>query len=726
MKSKLACNVNAKLLLALAATGMSMGATTVTFARVTNIVIDQTAPLPMAAGQTIAYEQISGRAFGELDPRDPRNAEITDIELGKDSDGLVRYTATFVLTKPVSMSQASGLLWHDVPNRGTPIAISIDERNNGDIGLASSWQGDNAGTATQGTLVRNDMQVGARHWLKVPTAVNPDGSPVTGQVFGRIINRSGPNSQPLLVQSSPLPYRPHTLDTTKATLVTRTGETTTGIAIGEQVVPSGDWAWARCDDNNPFPGVPSPTEICVKGGFDPAKLYMVSFTARDPMVLGMGFAAWRDVGDFFKNTRACAAGTANPIAGAVSHSIARGRSQSGNFLRGWLHMGFNESEQGGQVHDGMWPIIAGRRIALNFRWAQPDGVLELYQAGSEGPQWWAKYPDTTRGLPPAGILDRCEASKTCPKIIEHFGSAEVWALKLTPEWVGTDAKADIPLPANVRRYYIASSTHGGGSGGFNTSLNPAPVRNCPGNNFGAGLLPANPVPHTQTVNALRFHFRNWVMNDILPPDSVYPTLNGRKGDGAKGTGRNIPDLVPANKQAMGFPTIPGLRPTLPEPDFIMPVLDYDWGPDFNYTDASGVPSNAPPPIKQVIKMLVPRVDQDGNEVGGVPVVLTDAPLGTYLGWNVTAGGERPYHQGQICNYVGGMVPFAKTRDERIANNDPRLSLEERYQTHEGYVSAVEKAAANAVSRRFLLQEDANLLIEAAEASMVLKQPQPQQ
>ena len=171
---------------------------------------------------------------------------------------------------------------------------------------------------------------------------------------------------------------------------------------------------------------------------------------------------------------------------------------------------------------------------------------------------------------------------------------------------------------------------------------------------------------------------------------------------------------------MGFPTLPGLRPTVPEADFIMPVLDYDWGPDFNYSDASGVPSNAPPPIKQVIKMLVPRVDADGNEFGGVPNVLTDAPLGTYLGWNITAGGARPFHQGQICNYVGGMVPFAKTLAERLANGDPRPSLEERYGTHAGYVSAVKRAAANAVARGFLLQEDADALEAQADASAVLK------
>lgn len=690
-------------------------------ARVTRIVIDDVQPLA-AAGQTIAYEQIAGRAFGELDPRDPRNALITDIELGKDADGKARYVATFVITKPVNLSQSSGLMWHGVPNRGNALTINLIERNAGDIGLSSAWQGDNAGNTT----VRASMPVGGTHFLQLPVAKHPDGATVTGLVFGRIVNRSGVNSQPLLVQSNPLPYKPATLDTTQARLVTRLGESTRGEVTGEVEVPSTDWAWASCSADNPFPGTPSPTQVCVKGGFDPAKLYMVTFTAKDPYVLGMGFAAFRDVGDFFRNAAADDAGTPNPLAGAVTHSIARGNSQSGNYLRGWLHMGFNETESGRQLHDGLWPIIAGRRIALNFRWAQPDGVLELYQAGSEGPQWWHKHPDQARGLPPAGILDRCKASGTCPKVVEHFGSAEVWALKLTPEWVGTDARSDIPLPDSVRRYYIASSSHGGGAGGFDTSLPgvglPANGPNCPGNNFGSAVLPANPVPHTETVNAIRLHFRNWVMKGIEPPASVYPTLNGKRADAGPGStrGANLPDLVDANKAAMGFPTLPGLRATVPEPDFIMPVLDYDWGPLFNATDASGVPSNAPPPIRQAIRMLVPRVDADGNEVGGVPVVLTDAPLGTYLGWNITAGGARPFHQGQICNYVGGMVPFAKTLAERLANNDPRLSLEERYGSHAGYVEAVRRATVRAMNAGFLLEGDAQRLIDAAEASQVLK------
>ncbi len=679
-------------------------------ARVTSIVIDETIPMATPAGsaaRAIAYEQIAGRAFGELDPKLPGNAIIQDIELAKDADGKVRYVASFVIYKPVDMRQASGLMWHDVPNRGRVYPVAPQEFALGDIELASAWQGDNAGQ----TAVKDKGSANGFQWLKLPVARGANGTAVTGEVMGRIVNRSGPASQGLIVQTNPVPYKPASMDTRQAKLVSRGAEGMRGEVFDEVTIAPSDWAWAKCDAANPFPGTPDPTHICLKSGFDAKRLYQVVFTAQDPYVLGMGFAAWRDVAAFFKKSSADDIGTANPIAKAVKHSISRGVSQSGNFLRGWLHLGFNQAEDGSQVHDGMWPIIAGRRIALNFRWAQPDGVLELYQAGSEGPQWWISHPDALRGLPAAGILDRCTATKTCPKIIEHFGSAEVWALKLTPEWVGTDAKADLPLPANVRRYYIASTAHGGGPGGFDSSLPgvglPTAPLMCPGNNFGMAQLPANPVPHTQTVNAIRVHFRNWVMNNTAPPPNRYPTLAAGQ-------------LAESHKAALGFPTLPGLRASLPEAEFIMPVLDYEFGPQFNALDGSGIPSITPPRIKQALKMLAPKVDADGNEVGGVPVVLLDAPLGTYLGWNVTLNGAMPFHKGQICNYAGGMLPFARTAAQRLANNDPRPSLEERYGSHDGYVAVVKKAAARAVTEGFLLPEDAAALITAADKSAVLR------
>ncbi len=687
--------------------GAALLATPQAQARVTRIVIDETQTLPAADSGGIAFERLAGRAFGELDPAAPANALINDIALVKDADGKVRYVATFVLTKPVDPARASGLMWHEVPNRGNPRPNVVAERALGDIDLTSAWQGDNAGA----TAVRPTAAVLQPHWLQLPIARQADGAPVTGQVLGRIVNRKGPHSQPLIVQTNPVPYAPLSLDTRQARLVSRIAESTRGEVIGESEVASTDWAWARCDASTPFPGKPDARQICLRHGFEAQKLYQVVYTSKDAYALGIGFAAWRDVATFFKTARADDQGTANPVAGVVTHSIARGVSQSGNFLRGWLHLGFNQSEVGQPVHDGLWPIIAGRRIALNFRWAQPDGVLELYQAGSEGPQWWLPHDDAIRGMAAMGLLDRCEATRSCPKIIEHFGSAEVWALKLTPEWVGTDAKRDLPLPANVRRYYIASSSHGGGAGGFDTSLPgvklPTVGPNCPGNNYGLGTLPANPVPHTETVNALRLHFRNWVMLGVEPPPSRWPRLM----DGT---------LAPAHKAAMGFPTLPQLRRTAPETDFIMPVLDYDWGPGFNAADGSGVASNAPPPIKAVLNALAPKVDADGNELGGVPVVLLDAPLGTYLGWNITAGGERPFHQGQICNYVGGMIPFARTAAERDAQGDPRRSLQERYDDHTGYVNAVRKAASRAVSEGFLLREDAERLVQEADASQVLR------
>jgi len=689
-------------------------------ARVTRIVIDETQSPAFCKGEACAsygdagrYEQIAGRAYGEIDAADPLNALIQDIDLVKDRDGRVRYVATFVITKPIDNAKSSGLLWHEVPNRGRPVLVSGQERRFGDIGLATAWQGDNAGMSdVLGTTVRATMSVGANHWLQLPMVKQRDGSPVTGQVFARIINRSGMGAQPLIVQTNPVPYMPASLDTAQASLVSREHEAMDGTVRGEQRIAAADWKFCgggTFDEAKPLLGLP--VQICLKGGFDAAKLYQVVYNAKDPYPLGMGFAAWRDLGAFFKYAAADDAGTPNPIAGLVKQSIARGRSQSGNYLRGWLHLGFNQDEARRQVHDGMWPVIAGRRVALNYRWAQPDGVLELYQAGSEGPQWWGPYPDQARNLPTRSIQDRCTASKTCPKIIEHFGSAEIWGLKLGPEWVGTQAREDIPLPDNVRRYYVASTSHGGGAGGFDSSLpethkQSKPLQ-CPGNNWGAAVLPANPVSHEDVWRALTVHFRNWVMKGIAPPPSRYPTLREAQ-------------LVAPSKTAMNFPTLPGLRESLPEPDFINPLLDYDWGSRFDPNDATGIPTNAPPRIRQVLKMLVPKVDADGNEVGGVPNVLRDAPLGTYLGWNVTAGGARPFHAGKLCSYAGGMVPFARTKAEREANKDVRLSLEERYGNHAGYVEAVRAAARKAVDAGFLLESDAQTLIKQASASKVLR------
>src|ERR1700737_3382814 len=171
-------------------------------ARVTRITIDQTDKTTLATGQDIPYQTLTGRAFGELDPRDPHNILITDIGLAPtNARGKAEYIATFFIVMPLDLSRASGLVWHDVPNRGGRITISSDLRMQHDIGLSSGWQGDNAGgtavPANASTL--SAVTPSSNEWVKAPVL-----SGVTGRIFGRIINRSGPDAQPLNVMGNPI------------------------------------------------------------------------------------------------------------------------------------------------------------------------------------------------------------------------------------------------------------------------------------------------------------------------------------------------------------------------------------------------------------------------------------------------------------------------------------------------------------------------------------------
>ena len=719
-------------------------------AKVVRIVID-TKVSPAFGGAPFGtagqYETLAGRVFGELDPFDKHDKIINDLELApRNSRGKVEYIATFFLVKPIDMSKSSHLMWQDVPNRGGRITLAAASRVDGDIGLSSGWQGDNSGDTAHEPTPGN-----VNDWAVVPVPTDRHGSPITGVVMGRILNGggldpNGPNvmsSSPIVEHSNPLAYKPVSLDTRESRLESRDHETSEGVVSGVRVFRSDEWAWASCSAKNPFPGTPDPTQICLRDGFAPAKVHQVVFKAKDPYILAVGSAAFRDAASFFKYETQDASGNPNPVANGIKWVITRGSSQSGTFIRQLIHFGFTQDEANRKVYDGAWPIIAARRIALNFRFAKPDLVMKLYEAGSEGPLWWERWPDHVRGLPTRGILDRCRKSNTCPKVIEHFGAAEAWGQKLTTGWVGTDAAHDIPLPDNVRRYYFASSPHGGGSGGFLTAANPGSIPQCSSNNYGPGTFPSNPMPQTQTVNALRFHFRNWVMNGTRPPDSVYPKLNsddddegeddhgrnhrdGRDGDWGRRRERPRPDLVEPTKRALGFPDIPAVlasaNPNAPN-DFIMAMLQYDWGHDLDYSENIGFHDFEPPIVRRVIKQVVPRTDADGNEIGGVPVVLREAPLGTYLGWNVTAAGV---NKGKVCNYQGGWIPFAIARAERLAKGDPRLSLEERYGPtgitlgHANYVALVRAAATRIVAQGFLLQADADALIAAADASNVLK------
>lgn len=648
-------------------------------ARIVRITIESKQPSPdseNALGTAGPYETLTGHAFGEIDPKDPHNTIITDIDLAPHNKrGMVEYVATFTLSEPVELSRGNGVLLYAVPNRGhriTPGAYAVEGESgeqflmrHGFIVLHSGWQGDIPPRAGMETI-------------KVPIARNSDGSSITGLALARF------KDMPSGARTLWLPgyHDAATLDTSSATLTKRTAD------FG-QIIPiaSGDWAFSDCG-SVPFPGRPDPRRISVRDGFDPAYLYELTYTTKDPLVLGIGLAATRDIISFFRYQTDK---SANPLAGHVTHAIGQGVSQSGNFVRQFIHLGFNQDEDGRIVWDGANPHIAGRLLPLNIRFGHPGGAAELYEPGSEGTVWWGDYTDAARGRTVSSLLDRSRATNS-PKIIETFGSAEFWSLRMSPDLVGTNADQDIRLPANVRRYYLPGTSHGGGAGGFSTEP-PDPL---PGYE-----LPPNPNPQAESMRTLLVMLTDWVTKDVAPPPSVYPRL----ADG---------QLVRPDYLAMGFPKIPGQ----PLPDrLINPFFNYDFGPKFNYQDLSGVITVQPPLIRGTLPMLVPRVDADGNETSGIPSVLLQAPLGTYLGWNVVASG---YYKGHNQGFAGGFIPFEQTKAQRLAKSDPRPSLEERYHDHAGYVARVKEAVERLSAQRFLLPEDADRLVRQAEGSNVLR------
>ena len=640
-------------------------------ADVVRLVVDERQPF---SNDAQPYEKLTGHIFGELDPRHPLNAVITDIELAPRNDrGLVEYSATFTILKPVDMRRGTGVLVYQVPNRGNAgiegRGYFADFRAAGHVLVTGGWQADITPRAGVETLV-------------TPIAKNPDGTSIIGPVVTRFVDmKAGTTTLPIVRGRVTGTATPATFDTSKANLTRRASETGSRVPIGP-----GDWAFADCSDT-PFPGKPSPLNVCLRAGFDPAFLYELSYFAKDPPVHGIGFAATRDLIAFLRRGDA-----SSPLAGApVRHTIAQGSSQSGNYLRSFLHLGFNQDERGRRVFDGMNPNIAARQLAMNIRFAAPSGAAEMFEPGSEGVLWWDDYADIARGQPASGLLSRCRTSETCPKIVETFGSAEFYSLRASPGLVGTRADRDIPLPPNVRRYYMAAVRHGGGPGGFDVK----------GTADACCVLAGNPNSSAEANRALMNALVAWVVSDTPPPPSRYPRLD--QGD-----------LVPPTQAATGFPLVPGQ----PLPDGVLvPFYDYDFGPTFHPAAVSGRMAQQPPIVRQTLPMLVPRVDADGNELSGIRSVLLEAPLGTYTGWNPLANGM---FKGHIQALGGGYIPFARTKAERTASGDPRWSLEERYGTHDAYVARVRAAAARLVADGFLLSDDAQRLIGEAERSSVLR------
>ena len=305
--------------------------------------------------------------------------------------------------------------------------------------------------------------------IAVPVARKKDGSPVTGRVIARLFDLpDGAHSAPIRLASlgTAQPYLPADLAQPDATLTWHSSENYAGQQDARHTVPRAAWAFANCD-NSPWPGTPDPSRICVKDAFRADRLYELVYTAKDPLVLGVGLAATRDIVSFFRHAQG----------GCLRHAESGGRRRRAHDQHRRLavrqfhphvHPSRASTRTRRTASSGTARFRESRRVrrrstcASRCRAAPPACTSRAATASSGG----RDYADKARGLKAAGLLDRCTATKTCPKIIEAFGSTEFWGLRMSPDLIGTDATRDLPLPANVRRYYYPSTTHGGGRGGF--------------------------------------------------------------------------------------------------------------------------------------------------------------------------------------------------------------------------------------------------------------------
>lgn len=626
-------------------------------------------------GNAGEYEKIYGQAFGEVNPNNKLNSIIQDIKLApKNARGMVEYVSEFIILRPKDISKSNGLLFLSLPNRGNVFGADTALLKRGYVYCWAGWQGD---------VLPNNIRL----TLTVPVATD-NGKEITGKIRTEFEVNDPAKTQNLssgyfngLTHHT---YETVSLNNSSAILTKRVHEDDPKIPI-----PNSDWAFADCN-TVPFPGKPSTTQISLKDGFSTDYIYELIYTGKNPLVLGLGFAAIRDIASFFKHEQKDGAANDNPASGggktAIKAAIMQGVSQCGNFTRAFLQLGFNQDENKKIVFEGINDHIGTRRIALNIRFGRPGGGgtqrEDHWFPSNEPPFTWDKTYEPISGTT-AGILEKCVATHTTPKIMQTLSSTEYWQLRASLRTTDPYGKKDLVIPGNVRIYAFNSTEHSPYSAmdkvsGYMTNYNPV----APG------------------LKAVIIALENWVLNGKLPPQSRYPKIANHT-------------LAKPDKRSIGWPDIPGVTYTGKTNEG--PLLNF--GPRFDIVHVSGIIQEPPVAIKgKFYHVMVPKVDADGNELGGVRSTNILAPIGTFTGWSLRKEG---YGKGDLAGLNGMFIPFKTTKAERLATGDPRLSLEERYQTHQGYVEAVKKAAGVVVKQGFLSPEDAAEEITKAEKSNIL-------
>ena len=653
--------------------------------RITRVQIDSVEPAfeGLEFGSVGRYEVVLGRAFGELDPADPNNAVIVNLDRAPcNARGLVEYSADFRILKPVDMTRGNGAIFYDVPNRGYQRAFNLVQdfgRPYGGWPVTAADVGDGFQMELGYTLVWSGWQADVpagdqRLTAQLPIATQPDGTPIRG--FRTVELNGDSPARSRRIEGGTYPVVGESMS--EAKLYRRANPHAT-----PELLPRESWSFATCDESAPAVG--SNVDVCLPAGFSPDALYYLVAELKDPIVMGIGFAAVRDFASFLRydstehNPLVSHFGGSGSARNVIATAIVFGKSQPGRFVRDFIYYGFNRDPMGRVVFEGAIPATAGARGTFtNFEFGSPGrfvrNVSDHYYPGDQFPFAYETLTDPVTGRVD-GLLARCRLTQTCPKVMQFDSANEMWSARGSLVTTDPLGMTDVPIPDNVRVYQFASTQHRAGTG--EETLDELEAMRDDGV---CQYLP-NRSPFREAHRALIVAMHQWVTTGTLPPSSQYSKL-------ADGT------LVPALPRASReFPSIPGV-PALGKVNDLF-VNDYRAHPSQH--------------AMHEYTVLVPKVDADGNDLAGIRSTQIQVPLGTYTGWNTRRAGHIEY---EGCSTTGSYFPFTKTAAER--GSDPRLSLEERYGASANYVAQVRAAVERLQEAGLLLARDAERLIREAE------------
>jgi len=659
-------------------------------ARVTRVDVLSRTQLPADPASGIpAYEKISARVYFAVRPGDPHNQPIVDLDKApRNADGEVEFSSDLFLLCP--FAKANGALLLEIPNRGGKGLLSLVDSGKADPATAADV-GD-AWLLKQGFTFASlgwqwDVPEGPGNMrLYAPIAYGDNKAHITGLLrsdytpsepmadlpLGHLMgNRIGGTEYPV---SAPEDKR-NTLTVRDSPHSPRT------------TIPRSQWSFAHIIDSKL---TPSDRYIHLTSGFKLGKIYELVYVVQDPVVAGFGFAAVRDFVAWEKHSPEAIS--------PIKFAYAAGISQCGRFLRDFLYQGFNADESNRMALDGVLAHVGGAgRGSFNYRFAQPSRDAQP-MSSIDWPTDIFPFTDLPESDPlnpsngKLGLLDAATAQHVVPKIFLSHTSYEYWGRAASLIHTTADGKADAPISPNVRIYFYSGLQH------FSV---PFPPEKATGDRLGQQL--PSPLPIRWFWRAMIANMDAWVQHATPPPQSRYPKID----DGT---------LVTLDK--LHFPALRDVHPPT--------SIAQGWDLDFGVNWRSGILSRQPPTVAGKYPALVPQVDADGNDLGGIRLPEIAAPLATYTGWNlrdpsIGAPTER-------TAFLGSFLPLPRSTGEATAGHDPRKPIMDRYTTYDEYRAQFKKSLDELVRERYILPEDSEKLLDRSREewswSMVIPTPSP--